>query len=89
MKVFVRLFALLRKHHPGPDRSLPLEVELREGAVVADLVPVLNLPANLVRAAFVNNEARGLDNALSEGDQVGLFPPVVGGQIFERGNPEH
>ena len=79
MKVFVKLYALLRKHHPGPNRSIPLEVVLPDGATVADLVPTLNLPPDLVRSAFINNEAGQLDSVLKEGDQVGLFPPVVGG----------
>ncbi len=79
MKVHVKLYALLRKHHPGPNRSVPLAVELPEGALVADLVPALRLPAELVRSAFVNNEAANLGTPLKDGDQVGLFPPVVGG----------
>jgi molybdopterin converting factor small subunit len=79
MKVYVKLYALLRQHHPGPNRSLPLEVELPAGAVVSDLIPALNLPAELVRSPFVNNAAAKLDSVLKDGDQVGLFPPVVGG----------
>ncbi len=79
MTVYVKLYALLRKHHPGPNRSTPLAVELPEGAVVADLVPALKLPGDIVRSAFVNNEAAPLQAVLHDGDQVGLFPPVVGG----------
>lgn len=79
MKVYVKLYALLRKHHPGPNRSIPLELTLAEGARVADLVPALGLDPAFVRTAFVNNEARSLDSPLNDGDQVGLFPPVVGG----------
>ena len=79
MKVYVKLYALLRKHHPGPNRSVPLEVDLPDGAVVADLVPVLKLPGEIVRSAFVNNAAAPLQTALKDGDTVGLFPPVVGG----------
>lgn len=79
MKVYVKLFALLRSHHPGPDRSIPLEVELPEGATPLDLVPRLNLPPKLVRSAFVNNQAVPLETALQDGDRVHLFPPVVGG----------
>jgi molybdopterin converting factor small subunit len=79
VKVYVKLYALLRKHHPGPNRSVPLEVELPEGAVVADLVPALKLPTNIVRSAFVNNEVAQLQTVLQNGDTVGLFPPVVGG----------
>ncbi len=58
---------------------MPLEVVLPEGARVADLIPALHLPESLVRAAFVNNEARDLQSKLADGDQVGLFPPVAGG----------
>jgi molybdopterin converting factor small subunit len=79
VKVYVKLYALFRKHHPGPNRSIPLEVELPEGAIVADLVPALHLPAELVRSVFVNNEARDVKAVLHDGDQVGLFPPVAGG----------
>lgn len=87
MKVHVRLFALLRDHHPGPNRSIPLEVELPEGARVADLVPTLNLPAALVRTAFVNNQMADLHGELKDGDQVSLFPPVVGGAVELGYNP--
>ena len=79
MKVYVKLYALLRKHHPGPNRSIPFEVSLGDDAVVSDLIPALGLDPRYVRNAFVNNEARALDEPLQEGDQVALFPPVVGG----------
>lgn len=80
MKVYVKLYALLRKHHPGPNRRLPIELELPAGATVADLAPALNLPAGLVRSAFINNEAAApAATELHDGDQIGLFPPVVGG----------
>lgn len=79
MKVSVKLFALLREHHPGPNRSLPLTVELPDGARVADLPAALNLPPGLVRNAFVNNQTASLQTVLGDGDQVSLFPPVAGG----------
>jgi molybdopterin converting factor small subunit len=83
LRVFVKLYAALRKHHPGPNRSVPLEVELPEGARVQELAEHLaaayGAPAELVRSAFVNNQAAKLDTTLADGDQVGLFPPVVGG----------
>ena len=85
MKVYVKLYALLRKHHPGPNRSVPMEVELPAGATVADLSPALNLPPDMVRSAFINNEAAApLATVLKDGDQVGLFPPVVGGSALSR-----
>lgn len=81
MKVYVKLFALLRQHHPGPDRSIPLEVELPAGATVSDLIPRLNLPDKLIRSAFINNQTAALSTPLNEGDRVNLFPPVVGGRF--------
>jgi molybdopterin converting factor small subunit len=79
VKVYVKLYALLRKHHPGPNRSLPLEVELPDGASVADLAPALQLPRDLIRSVFINNEAAEPEARLRDGDLIGLFPPVVGG----------
>lgn len=79
MKVYVKLFALLRDHHPGPNRSEPLVVDLAEGATAADLVPALRLPAQLVRHAFINNQQKTLNTPLKDGDKINLFPPVVGG----------
>jgi molybdopterin converting factor small subunit len=79
MKVYVKLYATLRPYHPGPNRSIPLEVELPAGATAADLVPALKLPEKMVKHAFVNNEQKTLEVVLNEGDKVNLFPPVVGG----------
>ncbi len=79
MIVLVKLYALLRDHHPGPNRSEPLPVELPDGATAADLVPALQLPEKLVRSVFINNAAAGLDTVLRDGDRINLFPPVSGG----------
>jgi molybdopterin converting factor small subunit len=83
VRVSVKLYALLRKHHPGPNRSIPLEVTLPDGATVgalaAQLGATLGVPVELVKSAFVNNQAAPLAAELHDGDQVGLFPPVVGG----------
>ena len=85
ISVGVKLYALLRKHHPGPNRSVPLAIRLPEGATVHDLAQhlaaTLGAPAELVKSAFVNNQAASLQTVLHDGDQVGLFPPVVGGQL--------
>jgi len=55
------------------------------GATVADLAQhlarTLGAPAELVRSAFVNNQTASLETELHEGDQVSLFPPVVGGKV--------
>jgi molybdopterin synthase catalytic subunit len=76
MKVTVRLFAGLRER-AGAGRR---ELELPEGATVADVWPALDLgeePGGLVYA--VNRSYPEQDAVLSDGDEIGLIPPVSGG----------
>jgi sulfur carrier protein ThiS len=77
--VHVKLYALLRKYHPGPNRSGAPSLELSEGSTVADLGASLKLPAGVVRASLVNGEKLPSDTILHEGDLVSLFSAVVGG----------
>jgi sulfur carrier protein ThiS len=79
MTVQVKLYALLRKYHPGPNRSAPLAVALSEGSTLADLIAVLKLPADAVRASFVNGEKLPSNTVMRDGDLVSLFSAVVGG----------
>ena len=79
--VKVRLYALLRDYHPGPDKSKPLSVIIPNGAMVSDLVEVLKLPDGLLRNAFINNASCALDTYLQDCDSISLFPPVSGGNL--------
>jgi molybdopterin synthase catalytic subunit len=78
MQVTVRLFAGLRER-AGTSRR---ELELPDGATVADVWPALDLgeePGGLVYAVNRSYTERGA--ALAEGDEVGLIPPVSGGAV--------
>jgi molybdopterin synthase catalytic subunit len=81
MKVNVLFFATL-KDRAGRDR-LPLEVD--DSATVADLksrlaAEVPNLaPALPTALVSVNHEFAFAEDALHDGDEVALFPPVSGG----------
>lgn len=82
MKVKVKFFAILR------ERAGASEVikELRDGSTVAELWrelqrdhPKLDVPG--IRLLYaVNQNYVGLDQRLSEGDEVVFIPPVSGGQ---------
>jgi MoaE-MoaD fusion protein len=76
MTVSVQLFAMLRER-AGSDR---IEVELGEGATVADLLVELSelIGAMPVRVA-VNREYSSEERSLSSGDELALIPPVSGG----------
>ena len=80
MRLTVRLFAGLRER-AGTDR---LEVELPQGATVADLLaamagtPVGPLAPRACVVA-VNRTYAAPQDAIAEGDEVALVPPVSGG----------
>src|SRR5215218_8408565 len=74
MVVTVRLFAGLRER-AGRDR---VEVELPDGAVVADLLAAMDVaPRSCVVA--INREYADERARVSPGDEVALVPPVSGG----------
>jgi molybdopterin synthase catalytic subunit len=76
VQIVVRLFAGLREQR-GTNR---LEVELRDGASVADVWPALDLgdePRGLLYA--VNRSYADRSHELANGDEVALIPPVSGG----------
>ena len=76
MVVHIRLFAALRER-AGRDR---LELELPEGALVADaLAAVDHLAGGLSLVLAVNREYAPRDQALQAGDELALIPPVSGG----------
>jgi molybdopterin synthase sulfur carrier subunit len=74
MRITVRLYATLREGH-SPEESL----QLPPGATVALVMRELAVPETVVTLIFVNGRHAALDTALSDGDNVALFPPIGGG----------
>ena len=86
MRVTVRLFAGLREHAGTAQR----DVDLGDGARVEDVWRALELgdePAGLVFA--VNRAYVERSQALAEGDEVALIPPVSGGAFRLTEDPIH
>ena len=80
MVVTVRLFAGLRER-AGSDR---VQVELPDGALVADLLAAMEVaPRSCVVA--INREYADAAAPVREGDEVALVPPVSGGAGVVRG----
>ncbi len=76
--VHVKLFATLRRHYPNLGIGEATPVELPDGATIGQLIEHLRLPANEVKVVFVNGIVREGEYALSDGDEVGIFPAVGG-----------
>lgn len=77
--VHTKLFATLRRYQPGLKLGERLSVNLSDGATVEQLTQQLGLPTDEVKVVFVNGVIRPPDHVLSDGDEVGIFPPVGGG----------
>ncbi len=77
--VKVKLYATLRRHFPDLGVGEAMSVELSQGTSVKDLIDELELPEEQVKVIFVNGTVRKEDHRLSDGDEVGVFPPVGGG----------
>ena len=78
MKANVRLFAAVRERAGTPS----IELELEDGATVADVWPLLDLgdePPGLLYA--VNRTYADRDTRLAEADEVAVIPPVSGGDF--------
>ena len=76
MQITVRLFAALRERAGWSQR----EVEVPDGAVVADVWPALELGDEPPGLAYARNrEYADREAAVSAGDEVAVIPPVSGG----------
>ena len=78
MKIKVKVFATLRKY-AADESSGEQELELAEGATVGQVLGELKIPQAEVAFVFVNSVRQKLDEALAEGDELGIFPPIAGG----------
>ena len=79
MHVTVRVFATLKRYLPEERANHPFDLNLPEGATLADVVRLVGLPATEVKVTFVNGRTEELSFPLHAGDEVGIFPPIGGG----------
>jgi MoaE-MoaD fusion protein len=84
MRITVRLFAALRERAGWSRR----EVDLADGALVADVWPELGLGDEPPGLAYARNrEYADRDTPLGPGDEVAVIPPVSGGGFAVGGDP--
>ena len=80
MRVEVRLYATLAAARPDLHAGEPMTLELRGQTQLADLLRRLCIAPQAVHLAVVNGRlVHDRTHLLSDGDRVGLFPPVGGG----------
>ncbi len=79
MKIGIRGFALGEAWDGGAEKR---QMDLQDGASVGDLLKRLNLDPDIenILLVFINGRpCADRENALSDGDEVTIFPPLDGG----------
>jgi molybdopterin synthase sulfur carrier subunit len=80
IRVEARLYATLKKYHPEGKAGEVLIRELAEGTTLQKFLEnEMGVPPGEVKIVFVNGVSRSFDHVLTDGDRVGIFPPVAGG----------
>ncbi len=80
INVQVRLYATLRKYRPDVPHGQSITVQLTAGSTISDLLQELGIPEAETKQSFVNGIIREAEHHLAEGDRLGIFPPIAGGE---------
>ena len=83
MKVTLKLYASLGAFLPADARRNAIEIDLPEGATIADALARHQVPRESCHLILVNGHfappASAGAKALTDGDTVAVWPPVAGG----------
>lgn len=75
MGIEIKCFATLAPHEPENGDDYPIE----PGETIQSLLDKLGINVDDVSLFFVNSLRSYPETELTDGDRVGLFPPVGGG----------
>jgi sulfur carrier protein ThiS len=83
MKVVLKLFASLTDYLPPERKGNRVELDVVAGETVGALIARYQLPDKSVHLVLVNGvfipPAKRLFQALTEGDELAIWPPIAGG----------
>jgi sulfur-carrier protein len=77
--VFVNLSATLRVYQPEPTENGLYAATLSSASTVGALLDHLAVPRDAAKLIFVNHVKRQLDDPLTDGERVDIFPLIAGG----------
>lgn len=79
-RIEARLYATLRKHRPEGTGGRHVSYDVAEGTTVRRFLErQLQVDPAQVKVVFVNGCAVGMEDDLTDGDRLDIFPPVAGG----------
>jgi sulfur-carrier protein len=79
MQIRVKLHGTLRKYLPAGTSENVVQVDVPEGATVADVVSRLTIPPAHTKVMVSGNEQLEPTSVLRNGQELNLFPPLAGG----------
>lgn len=79
MALRVEVGSYLRKYLTEYDPEKGLELKLKAEKTAGQIIDELGIPPSEVSIIMVNRKAARSDQALKDGDLLGLFPVALGG----------
>ncbi len=79
MKVQLLLYASLAKLLPPQGSGNASTMEIEDGASIGDLLALVRVPEDAPRIIFLNGRHALVNQELTDGDRVAVFPPIAGG----------
>jgi sulfur carrier protein ThiS len=79
MKVKIKLFGTLSDKFPDYNPHEGMEVEIRDGSKVKDLLAHMGLSQSMRGIVVLEGRVMNVENDLHEGALVQIFQPVFGG----------
>lgn len=69
------LFANLKSFTPNDSDNYPIA----PGATVRDVMERIGVPLEITKIIFIDGKKGTIDQVLTGGERIGVFPPVAGG----------
>ncbi len=80
MKLFVKVFATLRKKYPEVNDLNPLILEVVKGISISEVLEQLGYAISEIHLFLLNGKKVDAETIINESDSIlSLFPPVGGG----------
>ena len=79
MRIRVKLHGTLRKYLPTGTSENVVQLDVTDGATVADVVSRLAIPSNHAKMMVSGNDQLEPTSVLRDGQELNLFPPLAGG----------
>ncbi len=79
MKIYVKVFASLRKKYPDVNDLNPLVLDIQKGIIIEELIFKLDFSLDEIKIILRNGIRVSLESVIEEDDIISLFPAIGGG----------